>query len=182
MALSDDFSADKYGIQWNFFNPAADEASRLSRSNGVLHLKASGEAPSSSSVLTTVVGDPAYEIEIEIEIDDGARAGLLLFYDQKLYAGLGFDKDRFITHQYGIERGRPANPYGKRMFMRLRNNRHIVSFHTSSDGQTWKRFDRGMEVSGYHHNVRGGFLMLKPAFYATGTGEARFKNFKYKAL
>lgn len=182
MALSDDFSTDKYGIQWNFFNPAADEASRLSRSNGILHLKATGEAPSSSSVLTTVVGDQAYEIEMEIEIDEGARAGLLLFYDQKLYAGLGFDKDRFITHQYGIERGRPANPYGKRMLMRLRNNRHIVSFHTSSDGQTWKRFDRGMEVSGYHHNVRGGFLMLKPAFYATGTGEARFKNFKYKAL
>ena len=182
MSLSDDFSTDKYGIQWNFFNPAADEATRLSRSNGVLHLRATGEAPSSSSVLTTIVGDQAYEIEMEIEIDEGACAGLLLFYDQKLYCGLGFDKDRFITHQYGIERGRPANPYGKRMLMRLRNNRHIVSFHTSSDGQTWKRFDRGMEVSGYHHNVRGGFLMLKPAFYATGTGEARFKNFKYKAL
>ncbi|MBP2159301.1 MULTISPECIES: family 43 glycosylhydrolase [Asticcacaulis] len=182
MALSDDFSADKYGIQWNFFNPAADEATRIRREGGVLHLKAKGEAPSSSAVLTTVVGDQAYEIEMEIEIDEGARAGLLLFYDQKLYCGLGFDKDRFITHQYGIERGRPANPNGKRMLMRLKNDRHIVSFHTSTDGQTWKRFDRGMEVSGYHHNVRGGFLMLKPAFYATGTGEARFKNFKYKAL
>mgnify|MGYP001218774254 CR=1 FL=1 len=46
------------------------------------------------------------------------------------------------------------------MLMRLRNTRHIVSFHTSGDGgATWKRFDRGMEVSGYHHNVRGGFLM-----------------------
>jgi hypothetical protein len=34
--------------------------------------------------------------------------------------------------------------------------------HLSGDGgKTWKRFDRGMEVSGYHHNVRGGFLMLK---------------------
>ncbi len=182
MALSDDFSTDNYGIQWNFFNPAANEASRIRREGRVLHLRATGEAPSSSSVLTTIVGDQAYEIEMEIEIDEGACAGLLLFYDQKLYCGLGFDKDRFITHQYGIERGRPANPYGKRMLMRLRNNRHIVSFHTSSDGQTWKRFDRGMEVSGYHHNVRGGFLMLKPAFYATGTGEARFKNFKYKAL
>ncbi|MEM9964194.1 MAG: hypothetical protein AAGC58_02475, partial [Asticcacaulis sp.] len=34
----------------------------------------------------------------------------------------------------------------------------------------------------YHHNVRGGFHMLKPGFYAAGQGEVRFKNFKYKAL
>jgi beta-xylosidase len=68
------------------------------------------------------------------------------------------------------------------MKMRLRNARHIVAFHTSADGVTWKRFDRGMEVSGYHHNVRGGFLMLKPAIYAAGTGEVRFRNFVYRAL
>ncbi|UDF05553.1 family 43 glycosylhydrolase [Asticcacaulis sp. AND118] len=181
-ALSDDFSTDKYGVQWNFFNPSAAEKSRIRRENGGLHLKAAGEAPSSSAPLITIVGDPAYEIEMEIEIDDGVRAGLLLFYDTKLYCGLGFDTKNFVTHQYGIERGRPTNPHGRKMWMRLRNDRHIVTFDTSSDGQTWKRFDRGMEVSGYHHNVRGGFLMLKPGFYAAGQGEARFKSFKYKAL
>jgi len=74
------------------------------------------------------------------------------------------------------------------MLMRLRNTRHIVAFHTSGlnseegGGQTWKRFDRGMEVSGYHHNVRGGFLMLKPGIYAAGKGSARFRGFKYRAL
>ncbi|BBF81951.1 family 43 glycosylhydrolase [Asticcacaulis excentricus] len=181
-ALSDDFTTDKYGIQWNFFNPSPDEKSRIRRENGVLHLTASGEAPSSGAPLITIVGDPAYEIEMDIEIDEGVRAGLLLFYDTKLYCGLGFDGKNFVTHQYGIERGRPANPHGRRMFMRLRNDRHIVTFDTSSDGQTWRRFDRGMEVSGYHHNVRGGFLMLKPGFYAAGQGEARFRNFRYRAL
>jgi xylan 1,4-beta-xylosidase len=182
MALSDDFSTDKLGIQWNFFNPSATEASRITREGGVMHLKATGEAPSTSSPLIFVTGDQGYEIEAEIEIDPGTRAGLLLFYDTKLYCGLGFDEKNFVTHQYGIERGRPANSHGKRMLMRLKNDHHIISFHTSSDGVTWKRFDRGMEVSGYHHNVRGGFLMLKPGLYAAGSGEARFKNFKYKAL
>lgn len=181
-ALSDDFTRDRYGIQWTFFNPSPNEGRRIRRDGGVLHLTATGEAPSSSSPLVMVVGDPAYEIEMEIEIDAGARAGLLLFYDQKLYCGLGFDADRFITHQYGIERGRPANPHGRRMMMRVRNQHHIVSFHTSADGVAWQRFDRGMEVSGYHHNVRGGFLMLKPGFYAAGTGEARFSKFSYRAL
>jgi hypothetical protein len=124
-------------------------------------LKGAGEAPSTGAPLIFVNGDQAYEIECEIEIDPDTRAGLILFYDRQLYCGLGFDDKNFVTHQYGIERGRPANPHGARMLMKVINTRHIVSFHTSGDGgKTWKRFDRGMEVSGYHHNVRGGFLML----------------------
>jgi hypothetical protein len=39
-----------------------------------------------------------------------------------------------------------------------------------------------MEVSGYHHNVRGGFLMLRPGLYAAGTGEAKFRDFRFSAL
>ncbi|CAN5306654.1 family 43 glycosylhydrolase [soil metagenome] len=182
VALSDDFSADRYGTQWNFFDPGPDEAARLSRQGGALHLKAVGSAPKDASPLVMITGDQAYEIEAEIEVDADTRAGLLLFYDRQLYCGLGFDTKNFVPHQYGLERGRPANPHGARMLMRLRNDHHIVSFHTSSDGVTWKRFDRGMEVSGYHHNVRGGFLMLKPGLYAAGKGAARFRNFKYRAL
>ncbi|WP_419252219.1 family 43 glycosylhydrolase [Caulobacter sp. ErkDOM-YI] len=183
MALSDDFTTDKLGVQWNFFDPKPSEQDRISRNDGVLTLKGAGEAPSSGSPLIFVNGDQAYEIECEIDIDPETRAGLILFYDRQLYCGLGFDAKNFVTHQYGIERGRPANPHGSKMLMRLRNTRHIVSFHTSSDGgATWKRFDRGMEVSGYHHNVRGGFLMLKPGLYAAGKGSARFRNFKYRAL
>ncbi|OYW25351.1 MAG: xylan 1,4-beta-xylosidase [Caulobacter sp. 12-67-6] len=183
MALSDDFSTDKYGVQWNFFDPKPGEKDRIKREGGVLTLKGAGEAPSTGSPLIFVNGDQAYEIECEIDIDPDTRAGLILFYDRQLYCGLGFDAKNFVTHQYGIERGRPANPHGSKMLMRLRNTRHIVSFHTSGDGgATWKRFDRGMEVSGYHHNVRGGFLMLKPGLYAAGKGSARFRNFKYRAL
>ncbi|WP_172262782.1 family 43 glycosylhydrolase [Caulobacter sp. RHG1] len=182
-ALSDDFSTDKRGVQWAFFGPTPEEPKRFNRVGGALELTAAGQAPSTSSPLLFVNGDQAYEYECEIEIDPGVTAGLILFYDRQLYCGVGFDEKRFVTHQYGIERGRPANPYGRRMLMKVRNNRHIVSFHTSGDGgKTWKRFDRGMEVSGYHHNVRGGFLMLKPGLYAAGQGKARFRNFVYRAL
>ena len=182
IALSDDFKTDRTGLVWNFFQPGPDEGARIIRKDGVLHLKASSSAPKDSSPLVMIVGDPAYEIECDIDIDPGTHGGLLLFYDHQLYCGLGFDGKAFVTHQYGMERGRPANTYGTKMKMRLKNDRHIVSFHTSSDGTTWTRFDRGMEVSGYHHNVRGGFLMLKPGLYASGQGEVRFSNFKYRAL
>ena len=39
-----------------------------------------------------------------------------------------------------------------------------------------------MEVSGYHHNVAGQFLALKPALYAAGSGAVRFLDFQYRAL
>jgi len=181
--LSDDFRALALGGKWNFFKPGPAERDRARTDPGGLILKASGTAPHGSSPLMLIAGDPAYEIECDIEISPGCTAGLVLFYDEKLYCGLGFDEKRFVTHQYGMERGRPANPHGRRMTMRLANKRHIVAIHLSGDdGRTWQRFDRGMEVSGYHHNVRGGFLMLRPGLYAAGEGEAHFRAFRYRAL
>lgn len=181
--LSDDFGSLQLGTKWNFFRPGPEEHRRARVDGGALVLKASGTAPSDSAPLLLVAGDPAYQFECDIEIEAGGTAGLLLFYDDRLYCGLGFDETRFVTHQYGIERGRPANPHGRRMRIRIANKHHIVAIHTSGDGgRSWQRFDRGMEVSGYHHNVRGGFLMLRPGLYAAGQGEARFRDFRFQAL
>ena len=182
--LSDDFSRPlDLGARWNFFRPSPTERDRVRMEDGALVLKAAGKAPSDSPPLLQIAGDPAYQFECDIEIAPGGTAGLVLFYDDKLYCGLGFDEERFVTHQYGIERGRPANPHGRRMRIRIANKRHIVAIHTSGDdGATWRRFDRGMEVSGYHHNVRGGFLMLRPGLYSAGQGEARFRDFQFRAL
>jgi xylan 1,4-beta-xylosidase len=84
---------------------------------------------------------------------------------------------------YGTERlqTKPAQ-VGRTLHLRLRNDRHIVTIDYSVDGQRWERYDRGMEVSGYHHNVGYDFLSLRPALYAAGTGEVRFRNFRYHAL
>lgn len=181
MALSDDFSTDKLGVQWAFADPAPDELARV-RYDGGLRLAARGTAPKDSPPLTFIAGDQAYEVEVDVEIPEDGSAGLLLFYDKALYCGLSFNEKTFVTHQYGMERGRPANPHGRRMRIRMRNDRHIVTFHTSPDGRTWTKFDRQMEVSGYHHNVRGGFMALRPGLFSAGRGEARFRNLIYRAL
>lgn len=181
--LSDDFRTFALGSKWNFFRPGPAERYRARSGENGLVLKASGTAPHDSRPLLLIAGDPSYQFECDIEIQPGTTAGLVLFYDDKLYCGLGFDEKRYVTHQYGLERGRPPNPHGRRMKMRIANKRHIVAIHTSGDGgRTWHRFDRGMEGSGYHHNVRGGFLMLRPGLYAAGSGQARFRDFRFRAL
>jgi len=182
-ALSDDFSRNRIGQTWSFYKGSSADTARYRYQNGALVLKARGTGPADSFPLGLTTGDQAYEIEVEIDRDAGTSAGLLLFYNSRLYAGLGFSDMNTIMHSYGLDR-----PQGKlegvdrHLRIRLRNDRHIVSMHYSVDGTTWRKYDRVIEVSGYHHNVAYDFLSLRPALYAAGTGEVRFRNFRYRAL
>ena len=191
--LSDDFSDDRFGIQWAFYDPVPGESDRIRRENGILQLRAKGTNPGDSSPLSCITGDQSYQVEVEVEIDASTEAGLLLFYNRRLYAGLGIGPDGLMMHRYGLQRPRGAIP-GQResadaarratkLRIRLTNIRNILTIHTSADdGATWQKFDVQMEVSGYHHNVAYDFLSLRPALYAAGSGEAQFSNFVYRGL
>lgn len=83
----------------------------------------------------------------------------------------------------GFALRRPASEHGRRMPTRITNARHIVAVPTSGDaGKTWQRVYRGIEVSGYHHDVRGDSPMLRPDLHSAGSGEACFRDFRYDAL
>lgn len=180
--LSDDFRSDRLGTLWSFYDPGKDEARRIQRAGGVLHLAGKGTTPSDASPLTLLAGDQAYRFEVDVEVDPGTEAGVLLFYNRRLYAGLGLNERGLMMHRYGLQRQR-AGAVGTALRLRLTNDRNIVTLHTSADrGVTWRKFDVQMEVSGYHHNVAYDFLSLRPALYAAGKGSARFANFTYRAL
>ncbi|MGV8837012.1 MAG: family 43 glycosylhydrolase, partial [Cellvibrio sp.] len=67
--------------------------------------------------------------------------------------------------------------------IRVTNNRHILTIHTSTDsGKTWAKYGVQMDVTGYNHNVAYGFMSLRPAIYAAGKGKVRFSNLVYRAL
>jgi xylan 1,4-beta-xylosidase len=184
IALSDGFSTDKFGIQWGFYDPAPNEAQRVRRASGAMFIRGKGASPSDSSPITSIVGDQRYQIECDVEPGPGNEAGLLLFYNRRLYAGLGFSRERSTMHLYGLQRPGALLPgMPGRIRMRLTNDRNILTIHTSADGgSTWRKYEPQMEVSGYHHNVAGDFLSLRPALYSAGAGEARFSNFTYRAL
>jgi xylan 1,4-beta-xylosidase len=48
-------------------------------------------------------------------------------------------------------------------------------------GAEWTRHGLRIETSGYHTNTADELLSLRPALFATGAGEARFRNFSYRA-
>jgi beta-xylosidase len=183
MALSDDFSASRFGIQWAFYDPGPQEMQRVRYEDGALVLRGKGSIPADCSPLTFIAGDLGYEVEVECEVAGDARAGLLLFYNRRLYCGLGYSKDGLVMHRYGLER-RVGAPEGlaRRLWLRITNDRNIVTIHHSPDGKQWTKFYVQMEVSGYHHNVAYDFLSLRPGIYAAGDGEVRFHDLVYRAL
>jgi beta-xylosidase len=181
--FSDDFSTNKMGIQWSFHNGATADAARFKYENNALIIQGKGSSPKDCSPLAFSTGDHAYQCDVQIEITDDSRAGLILFYNEKLYAGLGFDKSHLFMHRYGAERQQalPKN-ISNTLHLRLTNDKNILTLDTSPDGKTWTRFPTAMDVSGYHHNTAGDFLSLRPALYSAGAGSATFKNFHYHAL
>lgn len=181
--LSDDFSTNRIGLQWTFYDGDRDDRGRARYERGGLVLRGKGLGPATASPLCCIAADHAYEFEVEIDAAATSVAGVLVFYSRRLYAGLGFSANDFWLHVYGTDLRTPKpDGMGQHLHMRLRNDRHVVTIDFSADGQHWIRFDRAFEVSGYHHNVAYDFRSLRPALYAAGDGDVRFRNFKYRAL
>lgn len=183
-ALSDDFSKDRFGVQWSFHDPAPDEMTRVRFANGGLEIRGKGSMPADSTPLTCGVGDRSYEAEITLDLAGPAEGGLLLYYNPKAYVGVGFTPDTVKTYQYAEEQPWARRPQAiSSVRVRLTNDANVVTFRYSFDGgKTWILHGTRMEVSGIHHNVFGGFLSLKVGVYAAGKGTVRLRDFRYHAL
>jgi len=183
LALSDDFSTNRLGPQWSFFAPAADEMRRVRFEGGSLVLEGKGATLPDCSPLTCLVGDRSYEASVTLEMSGEAQGGLSVFYDQRGYAGVGFGSGKMFTYHYGQEHTWMRQPLDTRVVhLKLVNREQVVRFEYSTDGKQWMRHPWQMEVSGFHHNVFGGFLSLKLALFAAGRGEVRARGFRYRGL
>ncbi|ACL41487.1 glycoside hydrolase family 43 [Pseudarthrobacter chlorophenolicus A6] len=181
--LSDDFAEARFGIQWSFHAPAKDEYSRVSIDDGLV-LAASGSDPSDSSPLTCIVGEQRYEVTVEAEFSGGAQGGLLLYYSDRLFCGMGHDGDRLWSYRAGknIPYWREPAPAASTIHFRMVNDAHIVTQYYSTDGINWTRHGLRYEMSGYNTNTAGELLSLRPALFATGSGQVRFRNFQYRVI
>ena len=182
-ALSDDFSVNRFGVQWAFHDPAPNEMQRVAYARNALQITAKGKSVADSTPITCIVGDRSYEAEVTIELIGAAEGGLLLFYNTKAFVGIGFTAEHVKTYQYAEEAQWARLANGSRVLrLRLTNDEHVVTYRFSDDGgRTWKVLGTRMEVSGIHHNVFGGFMSLRLGIYSAGTGSIRLSKFVYRA-
>lgn len=174
---SDDFTSPELGLQWGFWHEY--DPKRFSTGKGILTLEARGKFVADTSVLATVVGGHSYTVEVDVEIDAGCEAGLLLFYNPDHVTGI-------ILDQEGIGVRIPNNSAHSsqlkgttRATLRIVNDRQELDFYFRLPGKPWQKTQESAEISGMQHNVLGGFLDMRPAVYACGAGKATFRSFRY---
>lgn len=186
MAWSNSFTADVFPLRWHFYHAQNNELQRVRLNNGELVLQAKGSSPKDTSPLTMIAGDRAYQVEVTAHFTPQAQAGLLLFYNQKLYVGLGVNAQGVVMHRYGMERNEKAPAHLQKVNtvdFRMINRENIVTFWTRAAGsEKWIKYSVQMEVSGYNQNVGYDFLSLRPALYSAGEGSVTFSDFRYQAL
>lgn len=183
VALSTDFPGTTLGSAFAFFDPRPDYAARAIVKDNVLILRGQGTGPAHGSPLTFVAGDRSYEVTIDIDLHDADEAGLLLFYNDTLFCGLGLGGERLHLYRTGDEQRFPPAPaiQARRLHMRVVNDENVATFSYSEDGAHWTKA-ASFEVAGYNHNIGDGFLSLRPALYASGKGSAIFRTLRYRAF
>ena len=183
--LSGPFLPDMWGARLAFYEPAEGYLDRAAIADGGLRLAGQGSGPGDSSPLTMIAGDPRYTVEVDLRADGDAQGGLLLFYNGALFCGLGVQGG--TLHSYGngkldmlAQLSRPMTGLGANVSLRLMNDRDVASFFVRSGEGPWRLYS-SFEVSGYNHNIGGGFLSLRPALFASGRGDVEFRNLLYRA-
>jgi xylan 1,4-beta-xylosidase len=174
---SDDFKTTELGLQWSFWREY--DPTRFTTGAGTLTLEARGKSLADTSALTTPVGGHSYTIEVDVEVDPACTAGLLLFYNPDHSAGLLLSPDGIVPrlaaggiHSH-LEKG------ATRVTFRIVNDRQEIDYYYRLPGKPWRRTEESAEISGMNHNVLGGFLDIRPAVFAYGSGKATFRAFRY---
>lgn len=172
----------RVGLDWKFYR--ANEPQRITRVDGGIRMAAKGNMPGNASPLMFVAGDHRYEIEVEVDLSDAeTRAGIVLYYDSAFHMGMGFDADRRYRYRKGGQSVCGQNRQkSQHMWLRLRNDNHVVTGQYSYDGVNWSRETWGMDCSGYTHNTLYQFQSVLPGIFCTGKGSATFRNLKYRNL
>ena len=143
-----------------------------------------GTGPAGSSPLAVLAGDHAYEVTVTMKpLGEDTEGGLLLFFNDALFLGMGYDGSTMTTYHGGRRsHWREPVPAAAVLHLRIVNDRHVVTFFHRTDGAAWTRHGVRFETSGYHANTAGDLLSLRPALFATGGGTVSFRDFRYRAL
>lgn len=181
-APDDDFTGPAWGERWVFDNPGPDELARVRYDDGLV-LAGKGDSPADASPLTAWSMDRAYEIEVELEVIGGGRGALLLYFNSRLFCGMGWDGESMTSYAGGIATHwrEPAEP-GRTIALRLVDDHHIVTGYHRRPGGDWVRHGVRYDTSGYHSATMNDLKSLRPALAAMGEGAVRFRRFRYRPL
>src|SRR6185312_13022124 len=125
------------GLQWQSFKHFPSE--RIHLANGRLELQAQGNSFEDSPPLLVNAGNKKYEIQIEYTIDDGATAGLTLFYNEQANVRIAVNTDNFAVYNQQSRKISVKNGIRNHGYLRILNDENEVSFYYSTNDKDWVR-------------------------------------------
>ncbi len=170
----------RIGKEWKGslgFDPA-----KFSVSDSILTMIASGDNPTGSSPLLFTAPDPDFEISARFDNHGNVESGLLFYYNDRYFAGFGCGKEDKVCWRRGEMRRKGKHGMGCTIWIKLRFEDNVLTGYLSRDGKVWESQQWGQEMSGYQHNLLGGFMSLLPGIYCYGNGSAIVSHFKYIKL
>lgn len=179
-SLNDNFEGNTLKTHWKFFGEY--DTNRFHLANNSIVIKAKGNSVAESSPLLCMPSDHSYSALVELEIEDDAIGGLVLFYSQKAYSGILADNKNILANLRGWQFPTEKDVIDNRVYLRLKNINNTVDMYYSVNGADWIKIENSVEVSAYHHNVLSDFLSLRIGLVSMGEGKVRFKNFKYEPI
>jgi beta-xylosidase len=180
MELSDDFMSEKMGLQWAFYKEYAPEA--LTIGKGTLSMRAKGKTIADARLLHVMPIDYAYTAEVTTKTNKGNAAGMAIYYNELAYAGVMVEEDSIIVYTNVNSRHAYKNQLGKKVTLRLENNRNSLSIAVSKNGKEWTTLASDIDISQMNHNNYGGFMAQKVALVSAKDGTATFSKFKYYGM
>lgn len=178
LELSDNFKSSALGLQWFMWH----EFTGVKVGENKLQIDAKGSSPTDARVLMTTATDASYEIQTEVELSTGNTSGLLLFYNNRAYAGLTASEGEIKVYSDGTHSTAIANRWGMHFFLKIVNQAERCNYAISADGTKWETLAEGVDVSALNHNNYKGFLALRPALIAAGNGPVTYQHFVYLPL
>ncbi|MDQ5980421.1 MAG: Xylosidase, partial [Verrucomicrobiota bacterium] len=174
MALSDDFTSPKVGIQWDPLERVPDFATRFVSGGSALRMVAKGSSIADAARLAILPVNRSFEVQVAVEVPAGAEAGLTILAGETSGAGLALRGDGTLYHP---RRGRPEaaeNFAGQKIWLKLSNRDHDVELFFSANGSDWAKFHWGASVPTES--------TLRVVLYAHGAGTVKFHDFLYRGL
>lgn len=179
-SLNDNFEGKELKPHWKFFGEF--DSLRFLLNNNAISIKGKGSSVPECSPMLCMPSDHSYVAQVEIEIENEAMGGLVLFYNQQAYSGILANNKNILTNIRGWQFETEKDVLNKHVFLRIENRNNIIDMYYSTNGEDWLKIENSLEVSGFHHNVLGGFMSMRIGLCAIGKGQVIFKNFKYKPI
>ncbi len=172
-------------LHWLRFDWFDAERVQISEDRVLLHAAGAPREPSEPLLLMALSRSYAIQANIDVAaLQPDGSAGLVLHYNADCFCGIQVEPSGriWVGREGNWVRTTESLPSSAGYRLRIVNREHEVSFfYALADGE-WFRHWTTLETSGYHHNVFGKFLSLKPGIICLGEGTAEFSMLSHQNL